>query len=311
MNIIVIGCGVCGLSSAIQLLEIGHSVTIWARDLPPHTTSNVAAAVWFPYKAYPEHLVTKWGQQTFEIFGTLANDPETGIVMKQCVMLLDQPEPPPVWHTSVRAFRSATQPELQGYTDGYAFETPVIEMPMYMNYLMRRFQQAGGTVVQREVHQLEEPLQACDVVINCTGLGARALVHDTAMYPIRGQIVRVGALEGQHVVLDESSDWVTYIVPRLSDCIFGGTSDEGNWSLEPDPATASAIVARCQQLLPEGRNIEVLEHLVGLRPGRDQVRLEREVVAANKLVVHNYGHGGAGVTLSWGCAQEVAELVGV
>src|SRR2546421_10946376 len=114
MDILIIGCGVSGLSCGIRLLEAGFSAQIWARDLPPHTTSNVAAAVWFPYKAYPEHLVTKWGQQTFEIFCTLATAPETGITVKQCVMLLDQPEPPPAWHTAVRAFRRATQRELQG-----------------------------------------------------------------------------------------------------------------------------------------------------------------------------------------------------
>src|SRR6185369_12678591 len=97
---------------------------------------------------------------------------------------------------------------------------------------------------------------------------------------------------------------------RSNDCILGGTAEEGNWSLEPDPATAQAIIERCSRLAPEVKQSQVVEHLVGLRPGRKAVRLEAEPGPDNtSLVVHNYGHGGAGVTLSWGCADEVVEII--
>jgi D-amino-acid oxidase len=97
-------------------------------------------------------------------------------------------------------------------------------------------------------------------------------------------------------------------VPRSQDIVLGGTAQEGDERLAPDQATAAAILERCARLEPRLRGAEVLEHKVGLRPGRPSVRLEAERRAGG-LLVHNYGHGGAGVTLSWGCADEVARLI--
>lgn len=145
--------------------------------------------------------------------------------------------------------------------------------------------------------------------MNCSGLGSKQLAGDEGVYPIRGQIVWTERLPIDRVILDEDeSRGVTYIVPRSTDCILGGTAQPGNWSLEPDMATAEAIIERCARLAPEVLGARVLEHLVGLRPGRDALRLEAER-RGNGLVMHNYGHGGAGITLSWGCADDVADLV--
>ncbi len=128
--------------------------------------------------------------------------------------------------------------------------------------------------------------------------------------PIRGQVVRVAQVGLDRFILDDyGPNGIAYIVPRINDCILGGTADEGAEDLTPDPATAEAILARCIALEPRLREAAVLEHKVGLRPGRPTVRLEVERPVIGKLLVHNYGHGGAGVTLSWGCAAEVVRLV--
>jgi D-amino-acid oxidase len=111
-------------------------------------------------------------------------------------------------------------------------------------------------------------------------------------------------------LFDESEErGIAYVIPRSADCILGGTAEEGNASLVPDPVKGEAILARCRRLLPPGAPVHVLEHRVGLRPGRPTVRLEEERLEGRR-VIHNYGHGGAGVTLSWGCAEEVTALVG-
>jgi D-amino-acid oxidase len=102
---------------------------------------------------------------------------------------------------------------------------------------------------------------------------------------------------------------VTYIVPRSNDCILGGTSQPHARHLQPDMDTANGIIERCAQFVPEVRNARVLEHRVGLRPGRPTIRLEAARQPGGGLVVHNYGHGGAGVTLSWGCAEEAVGLI--
>lgn len=87
----------------------------------------------------------------------------------------------------------------------------------------------------------------------------------------------------------------------------GGTADEGAWDLAPDPATEAALLAKGVAMEPRLAGCRVLGRAVGLRPARSEVRLEAERVEGS-LVVHNYGHGGAGVTLSWGCAEEAARL---
>lgn len=311
MEIVVVGCGVAGLSCGIRLLEAGFAAQIWARDLPPRTTSNVAAAIWYPYKAYPQTLVGRWAGMTYADFGQLAQVSGTGVMMRGAVEIFRHPVEDPWWHAALPVFRRTSPAELpEGYRDGYFFEVPIVEMPIYLDYLMRRFERLGGRILVREVGSIDEVFAAHDVVVNCTGLGARELVGDTSVYPIRGQVVRVAQIGLERAVLDEQGPGgITYIVPRLTDCVLGGTSEEGRTSLEPDAQIAQAIVARCCALVPALRHARVLAHEVGLRPGRPAVRLEAERWAAGKTLVHNYGHGGAGVTLSWGCAHDVVALV--
>jgi D-amino-acid oxidase len=140
-------------------------------------------------------------------------------------------------------------------------------------------------------------------------LSAREIAGDGSVYPIRGQIIRVRRPAADRRIINALHEQaLTYIVPRSQDCILGGTAEEHNWSLAIEPDTAAGILQRAQALAPALTEAEVIEHLVGLRPGRKEVRLELEQLAAGSAVIHNYGHGGAGFTLSWGCAQEVAEL---
>jgi D-amino-acid oxidase len=310
MDILIIGCGVSGLSCGIRLLEAGFSAQIWARDLPPRTTSNVAAAVWYPYKAYPEHLVVGWSAATYADFVQLAQVPETGVAQRAGIEIFPWIVEDPWWRAAVPGFRHATADELpDGYRDGYVFEAPVIEMPVYLGYLMRRFESLGGQIAVRPLASVDEAFAHYDRVINCAGLGARELIGDPTLAPIRGQVVRVAQVGIERFWLDDyGPGGITYIVPRANDCILGGTADEGSEDLTPDPATAAAIIARCVALEPRLRNAAILEHKVGLRPGRPAVRLEAEQWAPGKLLIHNYGHGGAGVTLSWGCAAEVLGL---
>lgn len=147
------------------------------------------------------------------------------------------------------------------------------------------------------------------LVVNCSALGAAGLCGDPAMQPVRGcaVLVRCPGLEG--VYSDES--WggpaLTYVVPKgggLVACL--GCAEPGATSQEVAPEEAAAVLERCAALLPQLRGAPVLSSWAGLRPLRTAgVRLARE-----GRVVHNYGHGGSGVVVSWGCAAEVVRLAG-
>jgi D-amino-acid oxidase len=214
-----------------------------------------------------------------------------------------------------------------GYADGFVFDAPVIDTSIYLNYLRSRFEAAGGAIVEdRAVHDLSEAFAVCDLVVNCTGLGARELVHDSAFRPTLGQVVRVRQNGFTRVLIDDhgpktqpyASGTMTYVVPRMSDIILGGTAiaddttadDEIKQKIDSDEV--QAIIRRCAALAPEFANLtqdDILEVKIGLRPVRSDVRLERESPAPGRWLVSNYGHGGAGVTLSWGCAAEVVDLI--
>lgn len=312
-NIVVIGCGVIGLTTAIRLLERGYSVTIVARDIPPHTTSNVAAAVWFPYHVLPLERVLAWSATSLDTYYELAADYETGISLATFIDLFELPAPDPWWREAVRFFRRPSARELpDGYVDGHVAEVPLIETPVHMQWLMGRFLALGGKLSRRELRYLEDILGEGDAIVNCSGLGARDLVGDEAVYPIRGQIARVSRPPSvRRVLFDEHGRHALgYVIPRRDEVIIGGTAQSGSWDLSVDPDTAKLILQKARRLMPELEEARVIEHLVGLRPGRDAVRLEVEQLGNGQNVIHNYGHGGAGFTLAWGCAAEVVDIVG-
>jgi D-amino-acid oxidase len=308
---LVLGSGVSGLTVAARLQQAGWRVRIWAAEPAEATTSSVAAAIWYPYRAYPYDRVLRWGERSYAVFEQLAADPSTGVRMRRGLELSRRPVDEPWWRAAVRDVGRADPDELpDGYRYGLRFEVPVVEMPVYLRWLRHRVTSRGGRVERRRAASLGEAAAAAPVVVNCTGLGARELVGDDDVVPVRGQVVRVRNPGLDRFLLDElHPEGVTYVVPRSGDCVLGGTAEEGVWSLQPDRATTSAILRRCAALEPRLVGSEVLGAAVGLRPARRAVRLERQEVAG-AVVVHDYGHGGAGVTLSWGCAEEVAWLVG-
>ena len=307
---LVIGAGVIGLSAAIRLQEAGMRVRVWTTHPPAATTSAVAAALWYPYKAYPAERVAEWGRTTFTEFLRLADDPATSVRLVPGAEVWRHPVEDPPWADAVPGLRRIPAAELPaGFVDGHTITVPVARMESYLGYLADRLAAGGGRLELREVRVLARAAQAAPLVVNCSGLGARTLASDPTVVPIRGQIVRVENPGVERFWLDEDHpEGVTYIVPRGEDCILGGTAEEGEWDTTPDPEVARAIVRRCAELEPRLAEARILEHRVGLRPGRPSVRLEAEPLPGGARVIHCYGHGGAGVTLSWGCADEVAEL---
>ena len=304
----VVGGGVVGLTCALELARAGHRVRVHTADPLEATTSAVAAAIWFPYRAAPAHAVLRWGATSLEVLTRLAADPATGVALRPGTVVHRTPEPDLWWTPGVAGIRPATAEELPpGAPAGTRCTLPVVDMGRYLPWLAATCASAGVETVPGRVGGLDEV--AGDVVVVAAGLASGALVDDDSGVPVQGQVVRLAdpGLTGW-VLDDDDPGGLTYVVPRGGDVVCGGTAVEGATGTEPDPEVEAAILERACALVPELRGQPVLSRAVGLRPGRPTVRLERLDVAG-RPVVACYGHGGAGVTLSWGCAADVSGLV--
>ena len=319
-NVAIIGAGVSGLTCGVVFVERGYRTAIFAKDIGQQTTSSVAAAVWFPYHVEPAERVIPLALETYRVLLDLTPFSESGVSIIESRQFLRTGEIEiPEWAIplgaqslssvamGLRPVRDRAQRGGYSFKSGFSLRVPLMDTTIYLGYLAARFRKAGGEIhADVRFEKLEDVDRKFDLVINCAGIGARELVRDADLEPHRGQVAIVPKLDGLScaIVCDDAP--LMYAIPRTNDCVFGGTNDVSD-NVAPDPATTSRIVAECSRVL----NIEkprVLAERVGLRPFRKSgVRLERNRLANGRTVIHNYGHGGAGFTLSWGCAREVLE----
>ncbi len=311
-DVTVLGAGVIGLTCALRLAEAGFGVRVVARETGELTTSSVAAAVWYPYRAYPFERVLGWAEVSYDEFVALARTaPAAGVRMRAGTELLREDGPDPWWAAAVPDLAKVTgAPHVPaGFAIGWRFTAPVVDMSRYLPWLAARVGARGVEMEQAEVADLADPRLGGRVVVDCSGLGARTLVPDPTVSPVRGQVVVVEQVGLDEWVVDEGDGTeLTYVVPRVDEVVVGGTAEEGADHLTVDERTAAGIVERATALVPALAGARVVRHEVGLRPARPTVRLDAEH-RDGRTVVHCYGHGGAGVTLSWGCAADVVALV--
>jgi len=305
MDVIVVGAGVIGLTTAVCLAEQGMRVVVRAAEPPERTTSVVAGAMCGLSATGPDDPATRWTELATTEFLALAGRSGTGIHMLRGRLVSNWGEAPPPWAAALPGYAPCTEEERAGYRVGFRVELPFADMPVYLAYLADRLAAAGGTVEIGRVGDLAALAASGATVVNCTGVGARDLVPD----PL------VRAVKGQHVVvenprLDEfffeggaADAWVGYF-PHGDRVVLGGVALDDDWDRDPDPTVTEQILARCAAVEPKLAGARVIRAEAGLRPVRPTVRLEAE-----GRVVHNYGHGGIGVTLSWGCARDVVALI--
>jgi D-amino-acid oxidase len=284
-KVTVIGAGVIGLTCAHALQEAGHRVTMIAADRP--RVSDVAGGLWLPYAAGNGEEVLRWALETLswlESRGFPARD----------YLHLQATEPWWLGALPGDRVRQARTDELPaGYDHGWVLRVPLVEMPDHMKAL------EPARIVRRTVISLDE---VAGLVVNCSGLGARELAGDPTVSAARGQVVHLTAQPGLPCVCDE--DRMIYVLPRSDRTIVGGSYELGNEHDAVDAQQTQSMLARARALVPRLADAEIIDARVGLRPARtDGPRVERV-----GDVIHCYGHGGAGLTLSWGCARRVVEL---
>ncbi len=317
-DVFVLGAGVSGLSTALALLDSGLEVAVYAADLPHRTTSAAAGALWGAHLVGVEDRVGQWAAVTLGRLRELAAraDPVTGVreMRGLAAFLSAEPEVPEftVGLTGLVPADPAGLPA--GYRSGLRYSAPVIDMPLYLDYLVDQVIAGGGSLrFGLPMGDLAEMVASSSaaVLVNCAGIGARALTPDLDVVPVRGQVVVVAnpGLSEFFVGEREVPDEITYFFPHGATVVLGGVEQHANASTDVDLALAEHIVRNCAAVEPRLAQAPVLAHRVGRRPVRPRVRLESEPLPDGRHVVHNYGHGGSGVTLSWGCALAVKDAV--
>ena len=309
--ITIIGCGFSGLCCGIRLLEAGEQVHIIAAEPPTKTTSVTAGAVWFPFVVQPMEQAMIWGSRGFEVLEQLSENPESGNFMDDFTIIDDPVDEAPWWAAAFPregCYQRLSAPLANPAR--FLARVPLCNTPKYLEFLLSWFERLGGSISYRYLNKLSE-VGTTDWLINCAGLGARELVGDDSLYPIRGQLVKLAPCPDVYSIADfrydyTDNDQLAYIFTRPDGVICGGTLEPRNESLEPRPEEVPRIIQDCAKLCPAVADLEIIDTYVGLRPARPTVRLERE---AGTKIIHNYGHGGSGYTISWGCAEEVARLV--
>jgi len=322
-DVVVVGAGVIGLTTAICLAEAGIAVLIVSAEQPGQTTSAAAGALWGTHLVGMDERIGRWAAVTLQRLDEL-RAPRVGAsglaaivrtVPGLAASATADDEPPE--YAAAGSLTPCDPDEVPaGYATAWRLSAPLIAMPGYLDYLAARLSRAGGTVAAgATLRTLADGLgmaPGASVIVNCAGYGARYLVPDPDVTAVRGQAVVVrnpGITE--FFVGSGATHWpLVYLFPHDDVVLLGGTEEDGSTSREPDPGTAERIITACAAIRPELLGAPVLEHRVGLRPVRPSVRLEAEALAGDDVtVVHSYGHGGAGVTLSWGCAEDATQLV--
>ena len=253
-SVAVLGCGAVGLATARLLQDRGLPVTIYASELPPNTTSNIAGGQWFPFGVF------EFGKQSPEFMNQFLQATELAYRRYQTLLggrygvrwirnyfLSHQAPSDNDLSRAIRQFvpetRSLTESEhpFSGYPFVLQYDSMLIEPPIYLNAMLADFRIAGGTVRVRhfdhvsQLQQLTEP-----VIFNCTGLGARGLFDDQELGPVKGQLtVLVPQPEVNYMALMEDD---LYMFPRTDGILLGGTFEKGEWSLRVNETAKARVL---------------------------------------------------------------------
>jgi D-amino-acid oxidase len=308
-SVAIIGAGVSGLTSAVVFVERGYDLSIFAEEIGQRTTSAAAAAIWFPYDAEPADKVIPWALETYKVLVDLSHEPRSGVSMIELRQFSRAGKIEiPAWARSLGARNLPRDEIASAFNSGFALTVPLMDTTIYLDCLRKRLTNAGGAIHDGvRFEKVEDVDPRFGLVINCAGFGAKALVHDADLEPHRGQVAIVSKIEGLTCAMVCDDAPLMYAIPRARDCVFGGTN-ELSQNLALDPKSTAGIVAECSRVLKID-NPPVLAERVGIRPFRKSgVRVEREWLRDGRMVIHNYGHGGAGFTLSWGCARQIVSV---
>ncbi|MDK2594247.1 FAD-dependent oxidoreductase [Pseudoalteromonas obscura] len=256
-DIAVLGSGVMGITTALLLAQEGFSVTIYAEDFPPHTTSDIAAAVWLPSSYFDREIVSDkfLAQDThiirgaFSRFLTYVNRPKYGVYWHNYHLLLPEvrhfKRPLPGGNDLYPELAASTEDNLFGYPFQSYMKALLIDPMLYLPALLQDALLAGAQLKQTTFNNRDEVLALKEkVIVNCTGLGASKLFDDTSMYPIQGQMTHLlPQPEINYSYVVPTSEGYLYMFPRKGAIVLGGTAVKHAYGTTPDEQLTKDLVA--------------------------------------------------------------------
>ncbi len=309
MRVTVVGAGVIGLTCALELADRGADVRVVAEHRGRDTTSYAAGAM-VAGSPGAERRHRGWVAATEARLRPLIDDPATGVSLRSAVVAsrtgLAVPADTPGRLTGAHL--------PGGFERGSGLRHTLLYvcMPPYLAWLERQAQARGVAIDTARVTDLDR--LSDQVVVNAAGWQAGALAGDPTVTANRGQhvVVRDPGLTDCFWEYTEGVEWISWMLhddPALGPvAVCGGYAGGSDLTPEPIAQVAEQILARCAAAEPRLAGAEVLDHRVGFRPARPEVRVERQVLASGRRVVHCYGHAGSGVAWSVGSAVEAADL---
>lgn len=306
-QVAVIGAGVIGLSTALLAQQAGYDVSIYSDKPPTRTTSVKAAASFKPHEVAYNNLTQEMVERSWEDFERLTVEEDinvTGVRKQTHWEASSTPKELAPYLVVMEDLELHERPNIPGgYAFGWKYTTFFVDTPVYIPWMADKFQAQDGRMILiankfEGIDQFRDI--PADIVFNCTGLGARELVKDDKIRPIKGQIAVVDPRP--------EMDWSIsadgfYVYPRSKDTVLGGTTE---WDVDNEDVENGALhlmVRGSKRILPDLSVDNIRRSYAGLRPYREgSIRVEAEEVDDQKII-HNYGHGGSGITLSWGSAR--------
>ena len=307
-RVTVVGAGVVGLTCAVRLAEAGLAVDVVARDLPLETASAAGAGLWLPAGPGWGEREAGWARATLAELTTAADADSAGVRLAAGHLLARHAAAPaPGWGDRYDGVRLSPDPAPGGgYPAGWRTQLPLVDPRRYLPWLRGRLLAAGGTLTRLAL----PALPARGLVVDAAGVAARALARDVRVDAVRTQVALAADPGLDAWWWDPAGPFA--VLPLGDVVVVEGAGEPGEWNTAPDPAAARDLLARAGEVVPALRGAEVAGVRVGLRPARPAVRVEAERLPsdedAGRVVVHCYGHGSGGLTLSWGCADDVLRL---
>jgi D-aspartate oxidase len=324
LNIAVLGAGIVGLTTAFELKTKfrNANINVISDKFNEDTTSYVAAGLFRPGSSFSgptEELTRKWIKDSYNYWDDLRNTSEGNKAgVTQISGYIFSSQYPNIVRNNyleklVPLYRKVTEEELTlcpgEWKYGCFFTTLLTQSTEYLPWITLKLQTAGVNFFTSTIDSFTDINKKYDVIVNCTGLGAKFLCNDNKLVPMRGQVLKVDA---PWIKTFFYGDYDTYIIPGFNCVTLGGCRQYDSYDLRINKYDGLSIKERCESLVPSLKGAKLISEKVGLRPHRDPVRVEKDIKTINDRkikIVHNYGHGGYGVTTAPGTSLYAVDLV--